>query len=202
MRSYHILSSSSLPAPGPLSRGTYDPIISYPFLLYPPEYRCKNRGPRQGVCTYELILNVPDKIAVVPSTHTSLKLQLRRATLHYWPAGALECIVQPVLHLTDKSTVVSSTHTSLKLQLRRATLHYWPAGRRPLSSSCVEQLCTIGRLALECIVQPVPKPCTTGRPAPLKLQLRRATLHYWPAGARMHSTASTKALHYWPAGAP
>ena len=126
---------------------TNDPIISYPILRYLPEYPCKNWGPRQGVCTYELILNVPDKITVVPSMHTSLKLQLRRATLHYWPAGALECIVQPVLHVTDKSTVVPSTHTSLKLQLRRATLHYWPAGRRPLSSSCGEQPCTTGRPA-------------------------------------------------------
>ena len=62
---------------------TNDPIISYPILLYLPEYPCKNWGPRQGVCTFELILNVPDKIAVVPSTHTSRKLPLRRATLHY-----------------------------------------------------------------------------------------------------------------------
>ena len=33
------------------------------------------------------MLNVPDKITVVPSTHTSPKRQLRPATLHYWPAG-------------------------------------------------------------------------------------------------------------------
>ena len=59
--------------------------------------------------------------------YTSPKLQMRRATLQYWPAGALECIVQPVPNVPYKITVVPSKHTSLKLQLRRATWHYWPS---------------------------------------------------------------------------
>ena len=54
---------------------THDHIISYPVLLYLPEYACKNQGFWQGVYTYEPILNVPDKIAIVPSTHTSLNLR-------------------------------------------------------------------------------------------------------------------------------
>ena len=58
-----------------------DPVISDPILLYLPEYPCKNWGSRQGVYTHEPILNAPDKITVVLSTHTSLKLQLRRLAL-------------------------------------------------------------------------------------------------------------------------
>ena len=33
------------------------------------------------------MLNIPNKITKVPSTHTSPKRQLQPATLHYWPAG-------------------------------------------------------------------------------------------------------------------
>ena len=127
------------------------------------------------------------KRRVVPSTHTSLKLQLRRATLHCWPAGPLECLVQPIPNVPNRITVVPSTNTSLKLQLRRATLH-WPAG------------------PLECLVQPIPNVPNTITIVPstntsLKLQLRRATLHYWPAGALKFQLQRTT-LHYWPAGAP
>ena len=83
---------------------TNDPIISFLFLFTNvPEYPCKNWGSRQGVYTHDSILNIPDKITVVPSTHTSPKLQLRRATLHNWPAGAPQCIVQPVLNVTEKN---------------------------------------------------------------------------------------------------
>ena len=39
--------------------------------------------------------------------------KLRRATLHYWPAGVPQCIIQPVRNVPDKITVVPSTHTSL-----------------------------------------------------------------------------------------
>ena len=76
-----------------------DPTISYPILLYLPGYPCKNSGSRQGGYTYDPILNVPDKITVVPSMHTSPKLQLRRATLHYWPAGEHVILSYIVLYL-------------------------------------------------------------------------------------------------------
>ena len=62
--------------------------------------------------------------------------KLRRATLHDWPAGGPQCIVQPVPDVPDKITVAPSTHTSLKLQLRRATLHYWPAGVHMIPACC------------------------------------------------------------------
>ena len=86
------------------------------------------------------------------------------------PAGrpaplSSSCVEQLCTTGRPARSLLAGRPAPLKLQLRPATLHYWPAG------------------ALECIVQPVPKPCTIGRPAPLKLQLRRATLHYWLAGA-------------------
>ena len=62
--------------------------------------------------------------------------KLRRATLHYWPAGVPQCIIKPVLNVSEKITVVPSTHTPLKLQLRRTTLHYWPAGLHMMLSCC------------------------------------------------------------------
>ena len=122
--------------------------------------------------------------------------KLRRATLHYWPAGVPQCMVQPVLSVTDNITVVPSTHTSLKFQLQRATLCYWPAG----APQCIVQPVlnvpdkitvvpsTHTSFLFQCTVQPVLNvpdkitvvPSTHTSP---KLQPRRATLHYWPAGA-------------------
>ena len=67
--------------------------------------------------------------ALANSTSHSLKFQLRRATLHCWPAGApQQRIVQHVLNVPEKIMVGPLTHTSLRLQLRRATFHYRPAG--------------------------------------------------------------------------